>query len=86
LVPASALGLITRRKNGRQPAGTEIREQIDQRIEDAEQGETDPRPEHPHDHTLVAPRRDRLAHVVQDDSQIGIGVKRGGVGHGNSLD
>ena len=72
---------VVRGQHGRQSAGAEIREQIDQRVEDAEQGETDPRPEDTHDHALVTPRGDGLAQVVQDDRQIGIGVKRGGVGH-----
>jgi hypothetical protein len=78
-------GFVLGREDGRQPAGPEIGEQIDQRVEDAEQGQTDPRPEHPHDHTLVTPRGDGLAQVVQDDSQVGIGVKRGGVGHDGSF-
>jgi hypothetical protein len=78
------LALVVRREDGRQPAGAEIREEIDQGVEDAEQHQADTRPEHAHDHALVTPRRDRLAQVVQDDRQIGIGVKRGGVGHDRS--
>jgi hypothetical protein len=77
-------GFVLGRKDGREPAGAEIREQFDEGVEDAEQHQADPRPEHPHDHALIAPRRDRLAHVIQDDRQIGIGVKRDGVGQGGS--
>jgi hypothetical protein len=75
------LRLALGRKHGRQSAGAEIREQFDQRVEDAKQHQTDRRPEKSHDQSLVTPRRDRLAQVVQDDRQIGIGVKREGVGH-----
>jgi hypothetical protein len=67
-------------QHGRQFAGAEISEEIDQRIEDAEQRQTDPQPEHPHDHTLVTPCGDGLAHLVEHERQIGIGVKRDGVG------
>jgi hypothetical protein len=80
------LGLVLRREHGRQPAGAEIREQIDQRVEDAEQHQADARPEEARDQPLVTPRRNTLAHVVQDDSQVGIGVKRDGVGQGGSSD
>jgi hypothetical protein len=78
-------GFILRRKQRRQSAGAEIREQIDQRVEDAEQHQADACPEKARDQSLVTPRRDRLAHVVQDDSQVGIGVKRDGVGQGGSI-
>jgi hypothetical protein len=77
-------GIVVRGQHGRQSAGAEIREQVDQRIEDAEQHQADTRPEEAHDHALVTPRRNVLAHVVQDDSQVGIGVKRDGVGHERS--
>jgi hypothetical protein len=78
-------GFVLGGENGRQPAGAEIGEQLDQRVEDAQKHQTDTRPEEAHDHALVTPFGDTLAHVVQDDSQVGIGVKRGGVGHDGSF-
>jgi hypothetical protein len=75
---------VQRRKHGRQPAGAEIREQIDQRVEDAEQHQADARAEEAHDHALVTPRGDALAQVREDHCQVGIGVKRDGVGHDRS--
>jgi hypothetical protein len=78
-------GRFVRGEQGRQPASAEIREQADQRVENTQQGQTDSFLEQPHDQPLVTPRRDGLAHVVQDERQIGIGVKLGGVGHDSSI-
>jgi hypothetical protein len=62
-----------------------MREQIDQRIQKTEQGQTDLHRQHPHQQSLVTARHDLLAHVVEDTLQAAGGVKGDGVGHSGIL-
>jgi hypothetical protein len=74
-------GPLGRRKNGRESAGTEPGEEIDQGVDDAEQRQTDLRRQQPYHPALVPDRLDALAHLVEDERQVGGGAEGGGVGH-----
>jgi hypothetical protein len=67
--------------DGREGAGAEGREEVDQQIEDAEKREADLHREDPHQQSLVTARGDGLAHVVEGTLQSVVGVRREGAGH-----
>ncbi len=74
-------GTLDRGKDGREFAGPEIREEPDQGVDDAQQGQPDSRQEHPVDPTLVPPRGDALAQLAEGALQAVVGGRRGLVGH-----
>jgi hypothetical protein len=76
-----ATGIGFRREDRRKFAGPEGREEGDQDVQDVEQFVPDRRHHRPGDPTLVPPRGDVPAHVVEDTLQAAGGVKREGVGH-----